>query len=75
MEACQLARIPGGKSIETADINVLLECDAAASLIFTLANAFNADNVQRRSIFVDKIDKNVLSPHLTYTMMGHLKGA
>jgi len=75
MEACQLARDSrGGKSIETADINVLLECDAAASLIFTLANAFNADNVQRgRSIFVDKIDKNVLSPTLNIYDDGTLK--
>jgi PmbA protein len=75
IEASQLARDSrGGKSIETADLNVLLERDAAASLIFTLANAFNADNVQRgRSIFADKVDKQVLASSLNIYDDGTLK--
>lgn len=75
MEASQLARNSrGGKSIETADLNVLLERDAAASLIFTLTNAFNADNVQRgRSIFADKVGKQVLSSSLNIYDDGTLK--
>lgn len=75
IDASQLARDSrGGKSIETADLNVLLERDAAASLIFTLANAFNADNVQRgRSIFADKVDKQVLASSLNIYDDGTLK--
>ncbi|HEY0196785.1 MAG TPA: TldD/PmbA family protein [Methanobacterium sp.] len=74
-EACQLALDSrGGKSTEIADLNVLLDCDAAASLIFTLANAFNADNVQRgRSIYADKVGKQVLSPSLNIYDDGTLK--
>ncbi len=74
-DASQLARDSrGGKSIETADLNVLLQCDAAASLIFTLANAFNADNVQRgRSIYADKVGKQVLSPSINIYDDGTLK--
>ncbi len=74
-DACQLARdSKGGKSIETADLNVLLDYDAAASLIFTLANAFNADNVQRgRSIYADKVGEQVLSPSLNIYDDGTLK--
>lgn len=64
----------GGKSVETADLNVLLDYDAAASLIYTMANAFNADNVQRgRSIYSDKMGEQVLSPHLNIYDDGTLK--
>jgi PmbA protein len=74
-EACQVAKNSrGGKSIETADLNVLMDYDAAASLIYTLANAFNADNVQRgRSLYADKMDKQVLSPNLSIYDDGTLK--
>lgn len=64
----------GGRSIETADLNVLLDYDAAASLTYTLANAFNADNVQRgRSIYADKVGEEVLSPSLNIYDDGTLK--
>lgn len=74
-EACQLARDSrGGKSVETADLNVLLDYDAAASIIFTLSNALNADNVQRgRSIYADKIEQQVLSPSINIYDDGTLK--
>lgn len=74
-EACQLARDSrGGKSVETADLNVLLDYDAAASIIFTLSNALNADNVQRgRSIYADKVNQQVLSPSLSIYDDGTLK--
>ena len=64
----------GGKSVKTADLNVLLDYNAAASLISTMANAFNADNVQRgRSIYGDKMDEQVLSPSLNIYDDGTLK--
>lgn len=64
----------GGKSVQTADLNVLLDYDAAASLISTLANAFNADNVQRgRSIYADRMDEQILSPELSIYDDGTLK--
>lgn len=65
-KACKMAlNSRSGKSTETADMNVLLDYDAAASIIFTLAGAFNADNVQRgRSIYADKMGEQVLSPSL-----------
>ena len=74
-EACRVAKDSrGGKSIETQDLNVFLDYDAAASLIYTMANAFNADNVQRgRSIYADKVGEQVLSPHLNIYDDGTLK--
>jgi PmbA protein len=74
-EACQLAKNSrGGKSVETADLNVLLDYDAAASLIYTMANAFNADNVQRgRSIYADKVGEQVLASSLNIYDDGTLK--
>lgn len=74
-KACKWARDSrGGKSVETADLNVLLDYDAAASLIHTMANAFNADNVQRgRSIYADKVGTQVLSPYLNIYDDGTLK--
>jgi len=74
-EACKLAKDSrGGKSVKTADLNVLLNYDAAASLINTLANAFNADNVQRgRSIYADKVGEQVLSPSINIYDDGTLR--
>ncbi len=74
-KACQIARDSrGGKSIETADMKVVLDYDAAAALIYTLANAFNADNVQRgRSVYADKIDQQVLASSLNIYDDGTLK--
>jgi PmbA protein len=74
-KACQIARDSrGGKSIKTGDMKVVLDYDAAAALIYTLANAFNADNVQRgRSVYADKIDQQVLASSLNIYDDGTLK--
>lgn len=74
-DACKMAKNSrGGKSVDTGDLNVLLDYDAGASLIYTMANAFSADNVQRgRSIYADKIDEQVLSSSLNIYDDGTLK--
>lgn len=74
-KACQVAKDSrGGKSVETAELNVLLDYDAVSSLISTMANAFNADNVQRgRSIYADRVGEQVLSPNLNIYDNGTLK--
>lgn len=66
LSACKIAKDSrNGKSIETSDMNVLLDYNAAASLSATFANALNADNVQRgRSLYADKVGESILSPSL-----------
>lgn len=70
-KACEIAlNSRGGKSVETGDMKVLLDHHAASGLLSTFSQAINGDNVQRgRSIYADRMEKEVSSPHLTYTMM------
>lgn len=54
-----------GESIETKDIDVLLDYRAASGLLGSFINALNADNVQRgRSIFANEIGNEVVSSAL-----------
>lgn len=74
-KACQIARDSrNGKSIETADMKVIMDYDAVAALFYTLANAFNADNVQRgRSVYAGKEGEQVLTSSLNIYDDGTLK--
>lgn len=55
-----------GKSIETKDMEVVLDYRAASGLLSTLASAINADNVQRgRSIYANEIGNEVISSSLS----------
>lgn len=65
--ACEIARNSrGGKPVETGDMPVLLDYDAAAALIYTFAGALNADNVQRgRSVYGNKLGTEILAPSLS----------
>lgn len=74
-KACEIARqSKNGKPVETKDMNVILDHNAAAALVYTFANALNADNVQRgRSVFADKVGEQILSPLLTIYDDGTLK--
>ncbi|EKQ55736.1 MAG: putative Zn-dependent protease-like protein [Methanobacterium sp. Maddingley MBC34] len=74
--ACEVAlNSRGGKTIETGDMKVLMDHHAAAGLLSTFSQAINGDNVQRgRSIYVDKINTEVLSPSLNIYDDGTIKG-
>jgi len=74
-KACQIARDSrGGKSVDTRDMDVVFDYNAAAALVYTFANAFNADNVQRgRSVYADKVGEQVLVPSLNIYDDGTLK--
>lgn len=74
-KACQIALDSrNGRSIETRDMNVLLDYDAAAALVYTFASSLNADNVQRgRSVYADKVGEQILSPSLNIYDDGTLK--
>lgn len=66
-EACRIANASkNGKSIETRNMDVVLDYHAVAGLLGTFVNALNADNVQRgRSVFAEKIGESVVSPSLS----------
>lgn len=66
-DACKIAKDSrGGKPVETSDMNVILDYNAAASLTSTFTMALNADNVQRgRSLYADKVGEEVLSTSLS----------
>ncbi len=74
-KACVVARDSrNGNPIETGDMEVILDYNAAAALIYTFANALNADNVQRgRSVYADKLGEEVLTPSLNVYDDGTLK--
>ncbi len=64
-----------GQSVETKDINVLLDYRAASGLFGTFVNAVNADNVQRgRSIFANEIGNEVITPSLSIYDDGTYEG-
>jgi len=73
--ACEVARDSrNGKTVETGDMEIVLDYNAAAALVYTFANALNADNVQRgRSVYADKIGDEVLSSSLNVYDDGTLK--
>jgi PmbA protein len=65
----------GGQHIETGDMTVLLDYNAAAGLLFTFSQAINGDNVQRgRSIYQDKLKKEITSPSLSIYDDGTVNG-
>ena len=74
--ACRIAKDSrGGIPIETANFPVILDHHAASGLIATFSSALNADNVQReRSVFADKLGKEVVSNSLSIYDDGTLKG-
>ena len=73
--ACEVARDSrNGKLVETGDMKIVLDYNAAAALVYTFANALNADNVQRgRSVYADKMGDEVLSSSLNVYDDGTLK--
>ncbi len=75
LKASEVARDSrNGKHVETGDMNVMLDYNAAASLIYTFANALNADNVQRgRSLYADKLGEEVLASSLNVYDDGTLR--
>ncbi|MDK2985449.1 MAG: peptide chain release factor 1, partial [Clostridia bacterium] len=75
-KACEIAlNSRGGKSVETGDMKILLDHHAASGLLSTFSQAINGDNVQRgRSIYADKLDKEVSSPSLNIYDDGTIKG-
>jgi PmbA protein len=75
-KACDIAKESrNGQHVETGDLPVILDHHAASGLIATYSSAFNADNVQRgRSVYADKIGKQVVSPSLSIYDDGTIKG-
>ncbi|MCC7550931.1 MAG: TldD/PmbA family protein [Methanobacterium sp.] len=75
-KACEIAlNSRGGKSVETGDMKILLDHHAASGILSTFSQAINGDNVQRgRSIYADKLDKEVSSPSLNIYDDGTIKG-
>jgi PmbA protein len=75
-KACKIAKDSrNGNSIETKDFPVILDHHAASGLVATFSSALNADNVQRgRSVFADKIGKEVVSNSLSIYDDGTLDG-
>jgi len=75
-KACKIAKNSrNGKSIETKDYPVILDYHGASGLVSTFSSAFNADNVQRgRSVFADKINKEIVSNSLNIYDDGTLEG-
>ncbi|OPX59557.1 MAG: protease TldD [Methanobacterium sp. PtaB.Bin024] len=75
-KACEIAlNSRGGKSVETGDMKVLLDHHAASGLLSTFSQAINGDNVQRgRSIYADRMEKEVSSPSLNIYDDGTIKG-
>lgn len=64
-----------GKTIETKDMQVVLDHRAASGLLGSFINAFNADNVQRgRSVYAEQMDKQVISESLTIYDDGTYEG-
>jgi PmbA protein len=56
----------GGKSVETKNMDVVLDYHAATGLLGTFISALNADNVQRgRSILADKVGQEVVTSNLS----------
>ncbi len=76
LKACKIAKDSvGGKPVETGDTPVILDYHAASGLIATFSSALNADNVQRgRSVFADKVGKEVVSTSMSAYDDGTLEG-
>jgi len=75
-KACNVALDSrGGQHIETGDMAVLLDYNAAAGLLFTFSQAINGDNVQRgRSIYQDSLNKEITSSSLSIYDDGTVNG-
>ena len=75
-KACTIALDSrGGQHIETGDLAVLLDYNAAAGLLFTFSQAINGDNVQRgRSIYQDKLMQEITSSSLSISDDGTVNG-
>lgn len=75
-EVCTLANDSiGGKSIETSDMDVVLDYHAGIGLLGTFISGFSADNVQRgRSMLADKLGEKMLSSNLSVYDDGTLEG-
>ena len=66
----------GGKHIETANKDVILDYHAAVGLLSTFISAFSAENVQRgRSILQGKLNTEIVSPNLSIIDDNSLEGA
>lgn len=76
-DVCKLAKDSvGGKHIETANKDVILDYHAAVGLLSTFISAFSAENVQRgRSILQGKLNTEIVSPNLSIIDDNSLEGA
>lgn len=74
-KACNIALDSrNGKSIETGNMDIILDYNAAAALIYILSNSLNADNVQRgRSVYADKLGEKISASSLNIYDDGTLK--
>lgn len=64
-----------GKPVETKDMMVVLDHRAAAGLLSSFINAFNADNVQRgRSVYANEIGNDVISSSINIYDDGTYEG-
>lgn len=75
-KACRVALDSrGGGPVETANMEVVLDHQAAAGLLSTFTQAINGDNVQRgRSIYADKDGEKVAADGLHIYDDGTVKG-
>lgn len=75
-KVCNLANDSiGGQSIETSDMDVVLDYHAGIGLLGTFINGFSADNVQRgRSMLADKLGEKMLSSSLSVFDDGTFEG-
>lgn len=76
-EVCNLAKSSvGGKHIDTADKDIILDYHAAVGLLSTFISAFSSENVQRgRSILQGKLNSEIVTPNLSIIDDGTLPNA
>jgi PmbA protein len=75
-DVCNLAKDSiNGKSIETSDMDVVLDYHAGIGLLGTFITGFSADNVQRgRSMLADKLGEKMLNSNLSVYDDGTFEG-
>ena len=65
----------GARVIESVKAPVILEAEVAGEFLAIMASGFSAEGVQKkRSLFINKLDKNVASPVVTIHDDGLLEG-
>ena len=65
----------GAKTVETVKAPVVLDRDVVGEFLSIMASGFSAENVQKKkSLFIGKLDKEIVSPVLTVFDDGLLEG-